>query len=637
MADHPKVLGLVSVTPLRRLAFFIAADLVLAASAMVAAAALRFEGSIPTEHARGVIVLAATAALATVVVQSAFGAYRVSWSFVGLRDVAGIGRVTILATAALLTVGELGVRLGLFEAYSRAAILIQAPLAFCLLAAFRLLKRLTRLLAHEVDPGASDALIVGAGDAAEQILKSILTDRRSKVRVLGLLDDDRLSHGMSIHGVRVLGPLSEIGEHLRSSGAKTVIICIAAASGRLVRDVVEGARSAGVTDVRIVPPLAEIADGKVTLMATREVRLEDLLGREAITIDTSGLRSLLAGRAVLVTGAAGTIGSELCRQVARFQPATLFCLDVDESRLHDLAHELKRLAPGVEIQETLIDVRDRPSLEELFALQKIDVVFHAAAYKHVPMMERFPIAALDVNVLGTATLAEVAEAAACSRFVLVSTDKAVEPSSLMGASKRLAELVLFSSGKAGGRMVRSAVRFGNVIGSRGSVIPTFERQLAQGGPLTVTHPDMERYFMVTSEAVSLVLQAAALGEGNEIFVLDMGRRVRILDVAQDFIRMHGLEPGKDIKIEFTGIREGEKLVEILHYEEERLRATAHPRIQRVIAAPGAGAESILAPVRELVRARDAKGARALFHAHFPSLHPSLEGQKGSVSLDGQKT
>lgn len=630
----------VRVTPIRRLAFFLTVDAALVGASAALAVLLRFDFVLPHQHFPLLVVTALSTVGAMLAVLVVSGAYRASWSFIGLRDIvrlalAVLGSTVILAAIVFSFHGR-----GPLESFPRSVVLIQAPITFCALSAFRLSRRAYRMYRRgNSRMSGTPTILVGAGEAGEQVLKSIqLQGRNAPYAVVGFVDDDPLAHRTSIHGTRVLGPVSALEEQIKRYNVGAVILTVASASSPFLRDVVKRSRDAGVETIRIVPPLSEIVDGRVSVQMTREVSLEDLLGREEVTIDPDGIKALIQGKVVLVTGGAGTIGSELCRQVSRLQPRRLVVCDVDESRLHDVCVELRRQQESATIEEALVDVRDHEEVLRLFRQHRFDIVFHAAAYKHVPMMEKYPIAALSVNVLGTANVADVAASCGCARFVLISTDKAVEPSSIMGASKRLAEMVLFQgreSGRASFPTAHSAVRFGNVIGSRGSVIPAFKAALRNGGPLLVTHPEMERYFMMTSEAVSLVLQAASLGRGGEIFILDMGKPVRILDVAREFIRLNGLDPDVDIPITFTGIRPGEKLREVLHYPHEKLLPTAHARIMKTKAAPGDGqTHLLLQAVEAVVSSRDDSKALDFLLRTFPSLHT---GRRWNREPDGPPT
>lgn len=617
------VLG-IRITPTFRFVLFAAVDAMLLAASLLFAVVVRYDGMVPLEAYRAYPIFAAVSIVSTIAALHAVGVYRIAWSFVGLRDIArvaaGVG-VSVVFLAAFFQFAYVSASV---PNLPRSVAVIFAPIAFCALSGFRLARRAVRTLqGHRLAVNGPRTLLIGAGVSGSQILRSIQATG-APYQVVGFLDDDPRSKATVIHGVRVLGPTAELERHIRLLGVEVAIVCVASATSPFVRDIVRRCHEAGVDTIRIVPSVAEIVEGQVDIQTTREVRLEDLLGREAVVIDSADVRALLSGKRVVITGGAGTIGAELCRQIARFKPASLVVLDVDETRIHDVAAELTQTHPQLLIRQALVDVRDEMAVRELFMSERPQVVFHAAAYKHVPMMEAYPLAAMDVNVLGTSNVLDAAEASGAERFVLISTDKAVEPSSIMGATKRLAELVVFarphvaSKGARKSQLIRSAVRFGNVIGSRGSVIPTFERQLRQGGPLTVTHPQMERFFMMTSEAVSLVLQAAALGEGNDLFVLDMGKPVNILQVAREFVRLHGLHPDRDIEIIFTGLRPGEKLVERLNYADEQLVPTKHARVLRTSVQLARHAPPT-ALVRQLVDSRDPAVARAALRELFPSL------------------
>ncbi|MBI4394436.1 MAG: polysaccharide biosynthesis protein [Euryarchaeota archaeon] len=619
--DEARLIHGLRVTPRRRLAFFIGVDGILVSTAVLVTFLLRFQGNLGTIGLDRVAIVAGLCAAATVSTFIAFGLYRISWAFFGLRDAVKLTLAMLAATAVVATVAQAWYVVDPATAFPRTLVLIQAPLSLLFIASFRLAKRLRRIVVSGALQEGTRTLIVGAGEAGVQVLKSIQeSTTRTDYHVVGFIEDDALAHSTAILGVPVLGPTSALGQKLRETGASAVVICVPDASGEFVADVVETCRANGIQKVRIVPTLRELMDDSFTIESTRDVRVEDLIGRDPVKINPDDLHGLIAGKRVLVTGAAGTIGAELCRQVVAFGPSTITVLDTDESRLHDLGMELRTIATTVRIHEALVDVRNARALEGLLHRERPQLVFHAAAYKHVPMMEAWPIQALDVNVLGTANVMYAAQGAGCESFVLISTDKAVDPSSVMGASKRLAELVVFSAvGKTQGSMKKAAVRFGNVLGSRGSVLTIFEKQIQRGGPVTVTHPDVERYFMVTSEAVSLVLQAAAMGDGEELFVLEMGKPVRILRIAEGFIRLHGLEPGKDIKVEFTGLRPGERLQETLTYPSEPLSATKHPFVLRARAEAAANPDEILEPVRKIVLAGDEEAARSFLLSHFPRM------------------
>lgn len=423
-------------------------------------------------------------------------------------------------------------------------------------------------------------LIVGAGNAGVIALREIR--QATTWQVVGFIDDDRTKVGKQIQGVPVLGGREAIPRVAAERHVDMILIAMPSAPKAEVREIHAIAQRTGCT-IRIVPALSELMSGRLTVNRLREVQIEDLLGREPAVIDTQGVSGYLCGRVVLVTGAGGSIGSELCRQVARFGPQRLILVGHGENSIFGIQGELKERFPDLATVSFIADVRDEAKVRRLFAEFRPEIVFHAAAHKHVPLMEANPDEAVTNNVFGTFNVARAAAEAGAERFVLISTDKAVNPVNCMGASKRVAEMIIQAMGR-GDRQFRTrfvAVRFGNVLGSRGSVIPIFRRQIAAGGPVTVTHPDMKRYFMTIPEAVQLVLQAGAMSEGGEIYVLRMGHPVRIVDLAREMIRLSGLEPDVDIKIEFTGIRPGERLFEELHTEGETVAPTPHKDIVKL--------------------------------------------------------
>jgi FlaA1/EpsC-like NDP-sugar epimerase len=419
-------------------------------------------------------------------------------------------------------------------------------------------------------------LIVGAGAAGSMIVREIHRELAANYQPVGFIDDDPEKSGHTMHGVPILGGRSAIPNLIRQYEIDEVIIALPSASRQEIRDILEICQAAAVR-IMLVPPVTEIINGMVSMKQLRDVDIEDLLGREPVRIDLAGIAGYLNHETVLITGAGGSIGSEICRQVARFNPQSLLLLGRGENSIYEIDQELAAAFPHLKREAIIADVRDRQKLAQVFVTYHPTVVFHAAAHKHVPLMEKEPDEAVKNNIFGTKNLAELADEFGCKRFVLISTDKAVNPTSVMGATKRVAELVIQDLS------VRSqtkfmVVRFGNVLGSRGSVVPLFRKQIARGGPVTVTHPEMTRYFMTIPEAAQLVVQAGALGKGGEIFILDMGDPVKIVDLARELIRLSGLIPDKEIKIEFSGIRPGEKLTEELLTSDEGRLATKHERI-----------------------------------------------------------
>ena len=424
-------------------------------------------------------------------------------------------------------------------------------------------------------------LIVGAGSAGQMIAREISENASLGMEQVGFIDDDPAKIGTRIQGQKILGGHGRIGEICEKYNVDEIVIAIPSAPPSMIRHIVEHCREVTAT-FRILPGVGDLIDGKVSVRALRNVDLEDLLGRDPVTLDVDLLHRRITGRTVMVTGAAGSIGAELCRQLARLSPSRLVLFEIAESPLFDFEMEMREKFPTLDLIPVIGDVRDRARVEEILRVYRPVIVYHAAAYKHVPVMELHPVEAVKTNVMGTRIVAEAAARHGVERFVLVSTDKAVRPTNVMGATKRVAELVIHNMNGEGKSTVFVAVRFGNVLGSVGSVIPIFRKQLQATGKLTVTHPEASRYFMLIPEAAGLILQAGAMGEGGEVFVLDMGEPVRIVDLAKNLIRLCGKELGVDAEIVFTGLRPGEKLHEELIIEGEDALRTSHPKVMKLI-------------------------------------------------------
>jgi FlaA1/EpsC-like NDP-sugar epimerase len=419
-------------------------------------------------------------------------------------------------------------------------------------------------------------LVVGAGDAGALVVREMQKNPQLNITPVCFLDDDPAKQKQQIHGIPVIGNLDDLSKTVSLRRIDEVVIALPSAPGSVVRKVADICRRKGVP-FRTMPGIYELIGGKVNVSRLREVEISDLLRRESALIDDRMIGGKIGGKRVLVTGAGGSIGRELCRQIARWGPTELVLLGHGENSIFETLLEIEENHPALPLHPIIADVRDIDRMSVIFENHRPQVVFHAAAHKHVPLMEVNIEEAISNNVLGTRNIAEVSINTEVERLVLISTDKAIRPSSVYGATKRLAELIILDAANRTG-LAFSVVRFGNVLGSRGSVIPRFESQIVRGGPITITHPDMERYFMTIPEAVHLVLQASAMGKGGEVFVLNMGEQVRILDLAEDLIRLSGLEPGKDIEIVFTGIRPGEKLSEELWDLEATYQPTDHPDI-----------------------------------------------------------
>jgi len=554
------------------------------------------------------------------------GLYRGIWRFASLPDLVRILKAVAIGAAVTYLALFIFIRL---QGVPRSVIVLQPLLLAIGLAGPRILYRWWKdhrlqLPREERTP----AYIVGAGAAADALVRELKT--RGPYWPIGLLDDDPNKHGQELHGVRVLGPIDRLDQLLAQGDAKAVLIAIPSASRRLIRRVVEICQRHRIT-CRTLPSLRDLAEGRVEVRSLRRVQIEDLLGREPVELDEAGIAQFLQGKAVLITGAGGSIGSELVRQVAAKQPRRLVLVEHSEYALYRIEQELAKLAGGdVQVHGLLADVRDRARMMRIFATHRPQVVFHAAAYKHVPIIERNPLEGIKVNLLGTRVVADCAVQFEAEKFVLISTDKAVRPANVMGATKRAAELYCAWCNARAPKTAFVTTRFGNVLGSAGSVVPLFRRQIEQGGPVTVTHPEITRYFMTIPEAVGLILQAGAMGKGGEIFVLDMGEPVKIVELAEQMIRLSGLEPGRDIEIVFTGLRPGEKLYEELFHPEEELVGSAHPKLLLANNAACCDArllQRVITAIEKAVAEEDEEAALAALRKIVP-LYRCKEEQSG---------
>ena len=471
----------------------------------------------------------------------------------------------------------------------RSILLIDFNLSVLLFVGLRVLVRTTReklkFSAHKNNKPSKKIAIYGAGKVGEQLIVDLITRRGHGLNPVCILDDDKSKHGLSVHGINIIGADNAIPRLTKQFGVTEIILALPAQSVRRIKEISNLALQNGLA-VLVLPSSSELATGRVRATDLRAVSVEDLLGREPAKLDGQAIDDLIKSRTVLVTGAGGSIGQEICRQIAQHQPLRLIILDQCEVLLFQTEQELIAAGAGALITPIIADVTDRGRMDSVFARFKPDLVLHAAAHKHVPMMESQPSEALKNNTLGTAIVAELASQHKVKEFVLISTDKAVNPTNVMGASKRLAEIIVQSQQTRPGNLTRFiAVRFGNVLGSSGSVIPVFKKQIAAGGPVTVTHPDVQRYFMTIPEAVGLVLQSATQGHGGDILVLEMGKPMKIVDVARQLIELSGLRPDVDIEIKITGLRPGEKMIEELQHHGEQYLATSHERIFRFVGPP----------------------------------------------------
>ncbi|MDQ6992545.1 MAG: nucleoside-diphosphate sugar epimerase/dehydratase [Mariprofundus sp.] len=547
-----------------------------------------------------------------------FGLYRGVWRFASvpdlLRILKGVAVGVTLSFLALFIIQRL-------EGIPR-SVLIFYPLILVLgLAGPRLLYRWMkdRHLNLTMVEG-KRALLIGAGQAGELLVRDLL--KGNAYQAIGFLEDYECRQGQEIHGVRVIGHLADLEQVVAAYNVEVVLLAIPAATHQMVQSVLHRCQEIKV-QCRILPSVVELADGRVEVSRLRSVQIEDLLGREPIALDIAGVQQLLTQQSVVVTGAGGSIGSELCRQILSHNPRQLVLLDHGEFNLYSIDQELRILAEkqGVALAAVLGDIRDGERISWVFETFKPALVFNAAAYKHVPLVEDNPAEGIKTNVLGTCQLADLAVQYGIKKFVQVSTDKAVNPTNVMGATKRCAEIYCQNLNSRTDKTAFITTRFGNVLGSAGSVVPLFRKQIEAGGPITVTHPDMTRYFMTIPEAVTLILQAGSMGKGGEIFVLDMGKPVKITDLAEQMIRLTGLEPGRDISLAFTGLRPGEKLFEELFHGSEVLVETQHPKIMlsgsRVV--DWLVIQQVLAELREACTRRDI----GLLHQHLKSLVPEF--------------
>jgi FlaA1/EpsC-like NDP-sugar epimerase len=610
-------------------------DLAILSLAYWSAFLLRFDGRIPLSMWKRLLFTWPYVVAFEFAVLSLFAVPRFSWRHVGLREATRIAWATGTIAGVLLVLRLLAgieqMRWG-YAQYALVPIGVIAAnlvLSFVGIVGIRAVRRISteresaQLLRsrQEMIP----TLLIGAGEAGTQIARELEKRPDLGLVPVGFLDDDSSKLGTIVHGIRVWGSINDLPRVAERRGARQAIVSIAEIEPILMRRILSLCESAQIR-AKVVPSLYQIIDGGPELVKLRDVSIEDLLGREAVQLDMGLVRAFLTGKHVVVTGAGGSIGSELCRQVARFSPASLVLVERSEFALFTIHQELIHAHPHLAIVPRICDVGDLDRLETVFVEDHPQVVFHAAAHKHVPMMECNPGEAIKNNIFGTKAVADAADRHGCQAFVFISTDKAVNPTSIMGATKRVAEMYVQAL-STHSRTKYVAVRFGNVLGSTGSVIPTFKAQIALGGPVTVTHPDMKRYFMTIPEASQLVMQAAAMGKGGEIFVLDMGEPVKIVDLANDLIRLSGFVPNLDIKITFTGLRPGEKLFEELGFDAERMTKTSHPKIfiGRLEAKTMSSLESVLAYLEQFAGSVSTHDVRIALGSVIPDTSLLVEG------------
>jgi FlaA1/EpsC-like NDP-sugar epimerase len=526
-----------------------------------------------------ILIMTAVAVIIKPLIYYRFGLYRRVWTYASIDEVKLIAIAVTTASIALGVILTLLSIIAPFKDYSRSVLFIDWSLSIIAVGGLRLSFRILAESQSKPQPGKSRkkrALIVGAGDAGALVVRELQKNPQGNISPICFVDDDPAKQKQEIHGVPVKGTLNDLADILETKQFDEVIYAIPSAPGQVVRKVADICRLKGIS-FRTIPSLNELIGGKISVNRLREVQITDLLRRAPATIDNDLVGLSLGGRTVLITGAGGSIGRELCRQVARWQPQEIILLGHGENSIFETLIELEQNFPSLPIHPVIADIRDIHRLSAIFDKHRPQVIFHAAAHKHLPLMQANIEEAVSNNVLGTKNVVENCIKYDVKRLVMISTDKAIRPTSIYGATKRIGEKIVLEAAHEAQRAY-SVVRFGNVLGSRGSVLFLFKRQIDQGGPVTVTHPEMRRYFMTIPEAVHLVLQASAMGRGGEVFVLNMGEQIRILDLARDLIRLSGLEPDKDIEIIFTGIRPGEKLSEMLWDEGADYQRTAHPDI-----------------------------------------------------------
>lgn len=569
------------------------ADILLLSISLFLAYLIRFDFHLPRQHSMLLYQLLPFVLIIKISCFYFFDLYRGMWRYTSISDLLNIIKASCVSS--LVIVCLILFSHSRFIGFPRSVFIIDWCFTILLISGYRVCIRLyfeqnsgdktlsipTRqvlTMFFKKMAGTKRLLIIGAGNGGEKIYREIHNNANLQFTVIGFLDDDLAKVGRKIHGIPVLGRINDIKRIAKLVNADEALIAIPSATSSEMRNILAHCKECGI-QFKTIPGMGELINGKVTVNTIREVDYRDLLGREMIKLDEDKIGSYIKKARVMVTGAGGSIGSELCRQICRFKPECIVLFERAESPLFEINHELEHDFGDIEIIPILADVQDKEQVEKAFEAYQPQTVFHAAAYKHVPMLEIQPWKAVDNNIQGTANLIEITNKFNVERFVFVSTDKAVRPANVMGASKRIAEMLIQSQNGCGLSPTKyMTVRFGNVVGSVGSVVPLFKKQIQKGGPVTVTHPDVTRFFMTIPEACQLILQAGAMGNGGEIFLLEMGTSIKIVDMARDLIRLSGFEPEEDIKIEYIGLRPGEKLYEELIIEGEDVIPTSHEKI-----------------------------------------------------------
>ena len=616
-----------------RRAVAIALNAALGALAFLLAFLIRFDFQIiPTAQLKILWIGLPIAAVLKTASAAAFGLTSGLWRYVSIKDLVRIIKAVTISTIAFILIDVFLLK----DNVPRSIYVLDYLLTIALFAGVKCSIRLFRETFRPMlsPPSGKRTLIIGAGDAGEIALRQMEKEQHGVNMPVGFLDDDTGKQGMCIHGIPILGPVSAAATIVKTHAISEVLIAISSASKPFIRTIVDDCAGHNV-NFRILPAFKDLLTGDYDVDRIRPVRVEDLLGRDPVELDRTTVERDLGGKCVLVTGAGGSIGSELARQIATFQPLRLVLLDMAETPLFEIHRELTERHPDLEIHPVLVDIKSASQVDTAFATFKPARIYHAAAFKHVPLMEAHPGHAIRNNILGTRNLTRAASACGTERFVMISTDKAVKPSSVMGATKRVCERVVLSANGNGTRF--AAVRFGNVLGSNGSVIPIFRKQIADGGPVRVTHPDMTRYFMTIPEAVELVLQAGGLAEAGDTFVLDMGAPVKIMTLARSMIELSGLEPDVDIAIKITGLRPGEKLVEELADHGEGIEPTSVPKLNRLRMPdhrlPVAELDTAIDELEAAVIANDGAAARTLLWKLAQNAHIEPDASNSTLTQD----
>lgn len=572
------MINLFKKTPITRMLFFVIFDVISIVVAVWLSFLIRFDSTIPEHYLPFLFKMMALAVIFTVPIFYFKKLYSFSWSYVSISEVLSLFIATTISFIFLSITIYLSKYFPAFHNFPRSTIFISYMLVFLFCSATRLSKKAyIQTFGFSNMSHQEKTLIVGAGDVGEQIARNILSLKTNPYFLFGFVDDNQIKQGVKIHGIKVVGSVADIPHIVKHHEIKQLIIALPSSANRVISRAIELGRESGVRKIKIAPSVTEMIRGEFSVKNLQDIRLEDLLGRALVDIDTKQIENLINGKKILVTGAAGSIGSELSLQVAKFKPSLLILLDQDETGIFNIEKDIKTKFPNVSMQSRVLDITNSNLLSSLFENLDPDIVFHAAAYKHVPLMESQPDEAVRNNIFGTENLIKESVKNHVEKFVFISTDKAVNPSSVMGATKRIGEMICQAYNQKNQTKFIS-VRFGNILDSRGSVIPIFREQIRRRGPVEVTDPEMKRYFMLNSEACLLVMQAGAMGRGGEVFVLDMGKPVNILELAKEMIRLSGFRPDKDIAIVFTGKRPGEKLFEEILTAEEGVIATQNQKI-----------------------------------------------------------